>query len=619
MLQATPSTWRMLLDAGWNGNRRLRLLSGGEALPEDLADKLLSRCKQLWNLYGPTETTIWSTLCRIRRGDEITIGRPIANTRVYVLDGNLQPTLPGLSGELWIGGHGVARGYRNRPDLTADSFLPNPFSDGDRIYRTGDVARFMLDGRLVHIGRSDFQVKIRGFRVELGEIEVALARVAKLENVVVAAKEDSIGNKNLVAYLLAGDSPPGATELRNALREELPEYMIPSHFVFLDAFPLTANKKIDIPALPAPDESSEAMTVGSAVPHGRLEVQLLALWRQVLADDSLGVEDNFFERGGHSLRAVQLATQIEQISGHEIPLAMLFEAPTVNAMARLLGRSGWKPTWRSLVAIQPNGTAPPVFCIPGVGGNVLMFAGLANRLGNQQPFYGLQARGLDTSEVPFTSIPRMAEHYVAEMRSVRPHGPYVVIGACTGGVVAFEIAARLRDAGEQVVLALLESWHPSSARRPRLAGRLTVQIRFLLQKLRSFRSKLARARLTEWPFMVAVAARRGFALLLPRRNPTPDSSELHRNRVETATWLAVSRYDPKPLQGSLLHIMASGRRLEPGTQDTRPMWKDLASQGARENFVAAADSGQLLVPLHVGETAALLRTYMDEQSRDTPA
>ncbi len=254
IMQATPATWRMLVEVGWRGSSKLTVLCGGEALPPDLAASLLERCVALWNMYGPTETTIWSTIERIERTDrEITIGRPIANTDVYILDQFLQPAPVGVSGELYIGGHGIARGYRGQPDLTAERFIPHPFSPEPlaRLYRTGDLARYRPDGRIVHLGRSDHQVKIRGYRIELGEIETALSRHHAVRQAAVIAREDRHGAKQLVAYLVCQEgSAPSQQELRLFLRSEIPDYMVPSLFIFLKAMPLTANNKVDRNALP---------------------------------------------------------------------------------------------------------------------------------------------------------------------------------------------------------------------------------------------------------------------------------------------------------------------------------------------------------------------------------
>ncbi len=343
VMQATPATWRMLLDSGWRGRPGMRMLCGGEALPRELADRLLACGRELWNVYGPTETTVWSALEQVRPGqDAIAIGRPIANTEVYVVDRRMQLQPTGIPGELLIGGLGVARDYLDRPELTAEKFIDDPFGSrpGGRLYRTGDLARWRRDGRLEVIGRIDHQVKLRGFRIELGEIESVLGLSDEVAQAVVICREDRPGDKRLVAYLIAssGVSTDGGIDvaaLRALARERLPEYMMPSAFVCLERLPLTPNGKVDRRALPAPD--AEAFAVAEyAAPRSTEEETLAALWAEVLGLPRIGIYDNFFDLGGHSLLATQLVTRMQNALGADITLRMMFEAPTVAGFAELL-------------------------------------------------------------------------------------------------------------------------------------------------------------------------------------------------------------------------------------------------------------------------------------------
>ncbi len=612
LMQATPTMWRLLIEAGWEGSPDLTVLCGGEGLPAALAARLLPRCAALWNLYGPTETTIWSTLEHITPdAAPISIGRPIHNTRVYVLDRGRKPVPLGVAGELYIGGAGVARGYRSRPDRSAERFFEDPFSSlpGARLYRTGDLARFLPDGRLLHLGRLDHQVKVRGSRVELGEIEAALATHPGIAQVVVAPKAEADGGQQLVAYLIAREAHerPDAMTLRAHLRSRLPDYMVPLHFVFMDAFPQTANRKVDIPALPAPPPIAEHDTAAAppTEPRGRLEVQLTVLWRQVLGDEALGVHDNFFDRGGHSLKAVQLISFLEQVTGRQLPLVTLFQAPTVAEMAQLLTKANWRPSWRSLVAVQPLGRAPPIFAIPGVGGNVLGFAGLSTLLGNDQPFYALQARGLDNAEKPFKSIPKMGAHYVSEIRSVRPHGPYIVAGACTGGVTAYEMARQLVEQGETVRLILLDTWHPKSALRPHRSDTTLWPLQFLWLKACTYWRALAELPLREWPEFFARKAQIARAITARSIQDTLAISGYHSGRVVEATWIAVAAYKPGPLRCKLLNVIADDNPVAPES-DTRRMWEPLALNGSEVLFIHAANSGRLFMTPHVTELATQL-------------
>jgi amino acid adenylation domain-containing protein len=325
VLQATPATWRLLLEAGWQGDARLRALCGGEALSRELADALLPKVRELWNLYGPTETTIWSTAERVQPGrGAIGIGRPIDNTRVYVVDAGGEPVPVGVPGEIWIGGAGVALGYHRRDDLTAERFVQR---FGARVYRTGDLGRWRADGRLEHLGRIDHQVKIRGFRIELGEIEAVLASHAAVKQCVVLARDAAPGDARLVAYVVYH---PGeeltVTDVRRFLRRQVPDYMVPSVIVALDAIPLTPNGKIDRAAFPDPFRIPQRITHAAEPPAPGMEQMLAGIWSELLHADPIGAHDNFFELGGHSLLSLRVAVAVEQKTGWRMdPRTMFFQ------------------------------------------------------------------------------------------------------------------------------------------------------------------------------------------------------------------------------------------------------------------------------------------------------
>ncbi|MCG3119499.1 MAG: Linear gramicidin synthase subunit B [bacterium] len=334
VMQATPATWRLLLESGWAGKPDLKILCGGEALPRELANQLLDRSTALWNMYGPTETTIWSTLHRVEtRAGLPSIGRPIANTQVYLLDRHSQIVPVGVHGELCLGGEGLARGYLNRPELTAEKFIPN--ADGERIYKTGDVARYLANGQIECLGRIDHQVKIRGFRIELGEIEAVCAQHPAIAQVVVVAREDEANDKRLVAYVVS-QSGLAASALRQFMKTKLPDYMVPSAFVFLDELPLTPNGKIDRKRLPAPEANQRNLPEAYVAPTSPLEKLLAGIWHQLLPIEKIGIHDNFFEIGGHSLLATQVNSRLHKIFGIDLPLRTLFEAPTVAALSQTL-------------------------------------------------------------------------------------------------------------------------------------------------------------------------------------------------------------------------------------------------------------------------------------------
>jgi amino acid adenylation domain-containing protein len=335
MMQATPATWQMLIDSGWSGQRGLVALCGGETLTPQLADSLLDRTAAVWNMYGPTETTVWSIVAAVERGSPITIGRPIANTRVYILDRRRQPVPVGVAGEIAIGGDGVALGYLNRPDLTAERFVPDPFAQGALMYLTGDLARYLPDGRIEHLGRLDHQIKIRGFRVEPGEIEAALAASPDVAATVVVARAQAPGDTRLVAYFVPEGATPSPSELRRRLRSTLPEHMVPSIFVALDELPLSANGKLDRNALPAPRPAADDLT-SSAMPRTAVEERMAVIWSRILDVDRVGVHDDFFELGGHSLLAVRLLVEVEDEFGVEVPLASFLETFTVAGLAAII-------------------------------------------------------------------------------------------------------------------------------------------------------------------------------------------------------------------------------------------------------------------------------------------
>jgi amino acid adenylation domain-containing protein len=466
VMQATPTTWRMLASSGWNGGTQLKGLCGGEALPAALADQLVGHGVELWNMYGPTETTIWSTCSRVRKAEPITIGRPIANTSLYILDTRMNPVPAGVVGELWIGGDGVARGYRGRPDLTEERFVADPFarSSGARMYRTGDLARYRADGSVEYLGRIDHQVKLRGFRIELGEIETALSSHPAVANAVVVPR-GSGGEAELAAYVIPQGVPVAAPALRQFLAKKLPAYMVPSTVTILEAFPLTANGKVDRQALPEPARERSGQRALVA-PRTALERKLAAIWVRELGISPIGVTDNFFDLGVTSIFAASLFAAIEHDLGGNLPLGAIFTAPTIEALANLLEAGDTRSRWTSLVPIQPAGSRPPIFCVHGGAGTILHLEPLARRLGRDQPFYGLQSRGLYGGVVPPATVEDMASHYLSEMRQVHQGGPWRLAGYCFGAIVAFEIAQRLVVAGEEVeLLAMFNGPSPVWIRR----------------------------------------------------------------------------------------------------------------------------------------------------------
>ena len=466
IMQATPTTWRLLLEAGWEGSRKLKILCGGEAWPADLAHALLQRCQSLWNMYGPTETTIWSAVARIELGQPVLIGPPIANTTFYVLDRTDQPAPIGVPGELYIGGDGVALGYLNQPELTAERFVVNPFSNepASRMYKTGDLVRRGMDGYLEFLGRLDHQVKIRGFRIELGEIETVLRQHPDVRDAVVVARAGRAGEKQLVAYVTAADSsPPSTVGLRDLLRQKLPPHMMPSAFVAVDVFPTTPNGKIDRNALPSPDDQMRRDTsVAYVAPRTPMEELLAAFWRDRLGLRQIGVHDNVFDLGGDSLAILQLSLEIERATGQTVPMTSIFDAPTIARMAAILDGQPFATDDSPLVVLRPGTDGPPVFIIHPVGGSTMQLIPIAKTFPGRRRVYGVQARGLDGTVRPIDRVDAMADHYLKAIKQAQPQGPYLFAGMCFGGLVALEIARRLLEQGDTIgMLACLDTYpHP---------------------------------------------------------------------------------------------------------------------------------------------------------------
>ena len=486
-LKIVPShLWALLNSSEGSGLLPRRwLILGGEASSWDLIQRVKQRgagC-QVLNHYGPTETTVGVLTYDTTQNDGgpqvggmVPIGRPLRNGKVYVLDSELNPVGVGVSGEIYIGGAGVARGYLKRAELTAEKFLANPYSaePGGRMYRTGDLGRFLENGNIEFLGRKDHQVKIRGFRVELGEIEAALVEHPKIRQAVVLVREDEPGDKRLVAYVVAdqeaeegdsGNKKAGLriSELREHMLGKLPEYMVPSAHVELEKLPLTHNGKIDRKALPQPDRDiPEEEYVG---PQDATQETLCRLWQDVLRRDRVGIHDNFFKIGGHSLLAVQLTSRVRSAFAIEMPLSVLFATPTVARMAKHIAAANGHEGPRSsqvLVSIQSQGSRVPFFCVHAVGGQVISYAELSQEMGLEQPFYGLQSPPANFSPESDISIEQMATLYNREIRSVQPVGPYLLSGWSMGGLVAWEMAQQLMKEGETMgLLALMDTTPPS--------------------------------------------------------------------------------------------------------------------------------------------------------------
>lgn len=442
------------------------IICAGESCSPDLV-KLWAENRQFFNAYGPTEATVWSSIAELTDSTKVSIGRPIPHTQIYILDQHLQPVPIGILGEIHVSGLGVARGYLNRSHLTRQRFIPNPFSDkeGARMYKTGDLARYLTDGNIEFLGRIDEQVKLRGFRIELGEIEAVLRQHPGVQETAAIACNDSAGNQRLIAYIVPHNPTPSTLEIRNFLKSKLPPYMTPNAFQIIDCLPLTPNGKIDRRRLSLPEnltalEDDRAFTE----PRSPTESTLAEIWAATLNLDRVGIRDNFFDLGGDSLLAVRLIDRINQQFQQDLPLSSLFLNPTVEHLAIRLN-SGKKSFPNSpLVAINERGSNPPFFCVHPIFGVVFPYYKLAAELGTDRPFYALQPQGIDGECSPLTSIEDMAAFYIAAVREVQPQGPYFLGGWSFGGLVAFEMAQQLQKAGDTVaLLAVLDTLAPIPA------------------------------------------------------------------------------------------------------------------------------------------------------------
>jgi amino acid adenylation domain-containing protein len=438
------------------------LLLTGEALPPELVRRWLQHYRDIAivNAYGPTECSddvAHHVIQAEKDGAYTPIGVPIINTQLHVLDGQMAPVPVGIPGELYVGGSCVGRGYLLDPVRTAQVFVPDPFAthEGARLYRTGDLVRRLPGGELVFLHRTDHQIKMRGFRIELGEIEAALERHPDVLQAAVLMYEEERQGSRLVAYVAARDGLEGSV-LRESLQQQLPDYMVPSAFVVLRTLPLTANGKLDRKALPAPPRAEHVVIA----PRNLMEAKLVEIWEQVLAINSVGVNEDFFQIGGHSLIAVRMMAMIRNRFQKALPLASLFQNPTIAGLAKLLAGPGESDPSRIVVAIQPEGTGTPFFCVHPVGGGVLCYVDLARALGQDRPFYGLQSPPPGSLSEPLPSVQDMAALYIQEIRRVQPKGPYLLGGWSVGGLIATEMGRQLVQDGECVRSLILFDTHP---------------------------------------------------------------------------------------------------------------------------------------------------------------
>jgi len=466
IMQGTPFMWRTMLEVGWTPRLPIKIFCGGEAMTKDLAQKLIPRCNELWNMYGPTETTIYSIIKKVSADDEvITIGHPIDETLVYILDEQLNQVPHGEVGEIYIAGTGVAEGYMNRPDLTEERFIDDKFANtpGTKMYKTGDLGKYLPDGEILCLGRIDHQIKIRGYRIETEEIEFQLKQLNDIKEALIVLHEDKLGNQHLVAYVVpqtladVSDEPKVIDAWKRALGKKLPEYMVPATYMLIDAIPLMPNGKVDRKSLPEP-VMNKYVSNDYEEAHTETQKKLQDIALKTIAVDKIGINDNFFDLGVNSLMAVLMMVQVENVFGKRLPLSVLFNFPTIKYLSAMLDDPTVQAPYKTLVPIKTEGNKIPVYVIHGIGLNLLNVYHMVSALGPDQPVYGIQSIGLDgTMKVPDT-LEEVAAFYIKEMLENDPVGPYALAGYSFGGYIAYEMGKQLKAMGKEVkMLAMFDT------------------------------------------------------------------------------------------------------------------------------------------------------------------
>lgn len=605
VVQATPATWNALLAIGWKGpRRRLKVLCGGEAMTRSLADSLLERGIELWNVYGPTEATIWATVERIERGDgPISIGRPIDNMTAFVLDANQQFVPAGVPGVLYLGGVGLARGYHGNPKATAERFTRVEATGGALLYNTGDIAVQRADGRLECRGRADHQVKVRGHRIELEAVEAAVRRHPQVAAAAARVWPDASGSNRLSVYLVGKEGPPPeAPILRRFLKLSQPDWMIPSDVVAMDALPLAISGKVDRSKLPSPPARNDASTPGEF--QTVAETRLAAIWSDVLKVSGIDRGDNFFDLGGHSLVLATLGRRIESEFGTRLSIATLWHTPTLEGQAALLEQSAVPAP---LIPLQPNGSRPPLFWLHPPAHIVH----LAEALGEDRPVMGVGLNESDLQELgPAPTFEQIAALHVRAILKARPQGPFLLGGYCTGGIVAFETAAQLQAAGHHVgYVILLDAQNPAFYQN---IGSPAVELSkawfYVKQTLTNTRPKNG-----------ATLAQRLHRLLTGREEERrPGMAPVETQFGQHVTDAAAYAYRPPVYNGDVL-LIQPGRR--PSLVDYTAGWKAVVAGKVVTQEIDAAHE-EMLDPDKAQVLAAVIAPYLNLAARtslDKPA
>ncbi len=628
VMQATPVTWRLLLKSGWRGASKFRVLCGGEALPRELADRLLSTGTEVWNLYGPTETTIWSTIERVEsETGSIAIGRPIANTTVYVMDDSGLPVPAGAVGEICIGGDGLARGYLNDSTLTHRKFVDDPFKPHGRIYRTGDLGRLLPNGKLDCLGRRDSQVKLRGFRIELGEIEAALEKQPGVQQAAAVVRNQNSDGRLIVYVAMKPGAKIDSRVLRKALLSELPEYMVPVEFHRIEHFPLTPNDKLDRNALATLDyqENGTTQAVESyrgldnkagqtdppqfdLSPSHHIEILMSEIWKEVLGVEEVCSSDDFFALGGNSFSAARIIAQIQTRFGVELPLRSIFIDSTVSSLSshiffdastRSYLYTADLPAWNCLVPAQPRGTRTPLFVVAGYQNpddTLMILSQLVPHLGPDQPVFGFRPRWVEGDGSRYESIGEAALEFLTELRRIQPKGPYLLAGHCVGGILTLSMAEELMRQGEEVkLLALIDSERPTKW-RSLLANvdRARARSRHIAEVISEIASPSGRPRGS----LIRDLIQKKFGLA--------DRSAQEFYEMRVAYWHLLHSECPRHYAGRITLILNEER----ARQDPNFGWEGVAAGGLDIQRIPGDHSA--MIALHAKEIASLLRKRMED-------
>lgn len=593
VVEATPPTWLSLLASGWPGaGRPIKGLCGGEPMPHDLAERLLTRGVELWNVYGPTETTVWATAYRVTDPASICVGKPCFNYTLYVLDAQKQLLPVGVPGRLYIGGVGLARGYRALPQATAERFTFVE-SVGARLYDTGDLAVRRADGNVDCLGRVDGQVKVRGYRLELEAVEAAVRHHPRVAAAAARVWPDTTGSNRLSVYVVGKNGPPpDAVELRNFLKVDHLDYMIPSDVIDLEALPLSLTGKVDRTKLPPPEKTTAASE--TAKPQSLLEKRVAAVWSELLHVKSVGMDDNFFDLGGHSLLVVALHQRIHTVFGHKIPMPTLFQSPTLRQQTALIEAAGHSPA-AGLIPLQPKGARPALFWVHPPP----MIGYLSDALGAGQPVLGVELTESDLRELGNeASMQSIAERHVRTIQKYQPEGPYYLGGLCTGGIVALEAAFQLRAAGHEVpLLIILDAQHPAFRHRVDTPAVEFNKACFYLKK--AFRETKFEEHATprELTLRFLARVRQIWSLTTTQEEVIPG------DRLSDA---AIRRYKPSHYDGNVLLVQPKDR---PSRVDHCYGWKT----NVTGKFLHADVNGHhddVLTPKNVDSLAAVISSVL---------